>query len=88
MALANEGPWWREILLLLAGSAVLVFGSQNQQRAPVTIGSVVLTITAFHALTLVDWTWLAVGITGVVLVILGASSERRRRAVERYNRYR
>ncbi|GIH08189.1 hypothetical protein Rhe02_62560 [Rhizocola hellebori] len=88
MALANEGPWWREIVLLLAGSAVLTFGSQNQQRAPVTIGSVVLTITAFHALTLVDWTWLAVGITGVVLVILGASSERRRRAVERYNRFR
>ena len=34
------------------------------------------------------WTWLAVGITGVVLVILGASSERRRRAMDRYNQYR
>ncbi|HCT79616.1 MAG TPA: permease [Micromonosporaceae bacterium] len=88
MALANEGPWWREVLLLLTGTAVLIFGSQRQQRAPVTIGSIVLTITAFHALTLVDWTWLAVGITGLVLVILGASSERRRRAVDRYNRFR
>ncbi len=88
MALANEGPIWREILLLVAGIAVLIFGSQKQQQAPVTIGSIVLTITAFHALTLVDWTWLAVGITGVVLVFLGASSERRRRAMDRYNRYR
>lgn len=88
MALANEGPAWREVMLLLAGIAVLVFGSQRQQRAPVTIGSIVLTITAFHALTLVDWTWLAVGITGIVLLILGASSERRRRAMERYNRFR
>jgi hypothetical protein len=88
VALANEGPAWREIMLLLAGTAVLIFGSQRQQRAPVTIGSTVLAITAFHALTLVDWTWLAVGITGVVLLILGASNERRRRAMDRYNRLR
>jgi hypothetical protein len=88
MALANEGPAWREVMLLLAGIGVLIFGSQRQQRAPVTIGSIVLTITAFHALTLVDWTWLAVGIAGIVLLILGASSERRRRAMERYNRLR
>jgi hypothetical protein len=88
MALLNEGPAWREVALLLGATAVLIFGSQRQQQAPVTIGSIVLTIAAFHALTLVDWTWLAVGITGVVLVILGASSERRRRAMERYNQYR
>jgi hypothetical protein len=88
VALAFEPPAERVIGLLVAGVAVLIWGSKRQQRAPVTIGAIVTTITAFHALTLVGTTWLAVGIAGVVLVILGASSERRRRALDRYNQFR
>ncbi|WP_020520203.1 SCO7613 C-terminal domain-containing membrane protein [Catelliglobosispora koreensis] len=88
VSLATEPPPERVIGLLIAGVLVLIWGSKRQQRAPVTIGAIVTTITAFHALTLVGTTWLAVGIAGVVLVILGASSERRRRAMDRYNKFR
>ncbi|WP_425455288.1 SCO7613 C-terminal domain-containing membrane protein, partial [Allorhizocola rhizosphaerae] len=88
VVIATEPNAARIIGLLVAGIAVLIWGSQTQQRAPVAIGAVVTTIVAFHALTLVGTTWLAVGIAGIVLLIIGASSERRRRATERYNKFR
>ncbi len=88
VVLAVETHPARVVGLLLGGIAVLIWGSQTQQRAPVAIGAAVTTIVAFHALTLVGTTWLAVGIAGIVLLIIGASSERRRRATERYNKFR
>lgn len=86
--IATGDNYLRTIGLLVAGIGVLVWGSQKQQQAPVAIGAAVTTIVAFHALTVVGWTWLAVGIAGIVLLVIGAGSERRRRATNRYNRFR
>jgi hypothetical protein len=88
LLLVEDPPATRLIGLLVAGLVVLVWGSQKQQRAPVAIGATAMAIAAFVALQAVSTTWLAVGIAGVVLLIIGASSERRRRATERYSRYR
>jgi hypothetical protein len=88
LLLVADPPAVRLIGLLIAGLAVLIWGSQKQQRAPVAIGATAMAVAAFVALQAVSTTWLAVGIAGVVLLIIGASSERRRRATDRYNQYR
>jgi Flp pilus assembly protein TadB len=54
----------------------------------VAIGAAVTVIAALHALTLVGTTWLGVLVGGIVLIVLGANSERRRRATDRYKQLR
>lgn len=71
----------RQVLLLLGAVATLIFGSMRQQQAPVVIGGVVTAATALHALTLVG-PWLLLIPVGLMLLLLGASRERRRRAQE------
>jgi hypothetical protein len=89
VVLMTEANPIREVGLLLAALITLVYGSLKEQQAPVAVGAVVLTITALHALTVVvDSILLAILIGGAVLIFLGASSERRRRATERYQQYR
>lgn len=78
----------REVGLLVAAILTLVIGSRYGQQAPVAIGAAVTVIAALHALTLVGTTWLGVLVGGIVLIVLGANSERRRRAADRYKQFR
>ncbi|GAA1648817.1 hypothetical protein GCM10009679_62500 [Saccharothrix algeriensis] len=78
----------REVGLLVAAIITLVVGSRYGQQAPVAVGAAVTVIAALHALTLVGTTWLGVLIGGIVLIVLGANSERRRRATDRYRQFR
>jgi hypothetical protein len=73
----------REVLLLLGGAATLIFGSMRQQQAPVIVGAVVTGISAIHfTITQVGPYYVVLPI-GVILLILGASNENRRRVQER-----
>ncbi|MEV4410872.1 permease [Catellatospora sp. NPDC049609] len=78
----------REVGLLIAAIITLVVGSRYGQQAPVAVGAAVTVIAALHALTLVGTTWLGVLVGGIVLIVLGANSERRRRATDRYKQLR
>lgn len=78
----------REVGLLVAAIITLVVGSRYGQQAPVAVGAAVTIIAALHALTLVGTTWLGVLVGGIVLIVLGANSERRRRATDRYKQLR
>ncbi|GIJ77962.1 hypothetical protein SAMN05443287_105321 [Micromonospora phaseoli] len=82
IVLATDSSTMRQVLLLLGAVAVLVFGSMSQQQAPVIVGAVVTAIAAVHALFSLG-PWLALIPVGFLLLILGASNERRRRAQER-----
>ncbi|MGW0432967.1 DUF2157 domain-containing protein [Micromonospora sp. NPDC003197] len=72
----------RQVLLLLGAVATLIFGSMRRQQAPVVVGATVTAIAALHALATVG-PWLVLIPVGVVLLVLGASNERRRRTQER-----
>jgi hypothetical protein len=82
IVLATESSTLRQVLLLLGAVAVLIFGTTSQQQAPVVVGAAVTAITAVHALFSLG-PWLALIPVGLVLLVLGASNERRRRAQER-----
>ena len=59
--------------------------SMSQQQAPVIVGAAVTAIAAVHALFSLG-PWLALIPVGILLLALGASNERRRRAQERLQR--
>ncbi|MFD6562827.1 SCO7613 C-terminal domain-containing membrane protein [Micromonospora profundi] len=82
IVLATESSTLRQMLLLLGAVAVLIFGSSSRQQAPVIVGASVTAIAAIHALVSLG-PWLALIPVGILLLILGASNERRRRAQER-----
>ncbi|MGN9808051.1 SCO7613 C-terminal domain-containing membrane protein [Micromonospora sp. BQ11] len=82
IVLATESSTLRQVLLLLGAVAVLVFGSMSQQQAPVIVGATVTAIAAVHALFSLG-PWLALIPVGLLLLVLGASNERRRRTQER-----
>ncbi|MCX4386608.1 permease [Micromonospora peucetia] len=82
IVLATESSTLRQVLLLLGAVAVLVFGSMSQQQAPVIVGAAVTAVAAVHALFSLG-PWLALIPVGILLLVLGASNERRRRAQER-----
>ncbi|MGK5675271.1 SCO7613 C-terminal domain-containing membrane protein, partial [Micromonospora sp. URMC 106] len=82
IVLATESSSLRQVLLLLGAVAVLIFGSMSQQQAPVIVGAGVTAVAAVHALFSFG-PWLALIPVGILLLVLGASNERRRRAQER-----
>jgi MFS family permease len=82
IVLATDSSTLRQVLLLLGAVAVLVFGSMSQQQAPVIVGATVTAIAAVHALFSLG-PWLALIPVGLLLLVLGASNERRRRTQER-----
>ncbi|MEU5549642.1 permease [Micromonospora sp. NPDC047793] len=82
IVLATDSSTLRQVLLLLGAVAVLVFGSMTRQQAPVIVGAVVTAIAAVHALFSLG-PWLVLIPVGLLLLVLGASNERRRRAQER-----
>ncbi|MFJ6195257.1 SCO7613 C-terminal domain-containing membrane protein [Micromonospora sp. NPDC092111] len=82
IVLATDSSMLRQVLLLLGAVAVLVFGSASRQQAPVIVGAAVTAVAAVHALFSLG-PWLVLIPVGLVLLVLGASNERRRRAQER-----
>ncbi|TNH29914.1 permease [Micromonospora orduensis] len=82
IVLATESSTLRQMLLLLGAVGVLIFGSSSRQQAPVIVGASVTAIAAIHALFSLG-PWLALIPVGILLLVLGASNERRRRAQER-----
>ncbi|MEU1237190.1 permease [Micromonospora aurantiaca] len=82
IVIATESSMLRQVLLLLGAVAVLIFGSTSRQQAPVIVGATVTAIAAVHALFSLG-PWLVLIPVGIVLLVLGASNERRRRAQER-----
>ncbi|MET8082719.1 permease [Micromonospora sp. NPDC005237] len=82
IVLATDSSTLRQMLLLLGAVAVLIFGSSSRQQAPVIVGASVTAIAAIHALFSLG-PWLALIPVGLMLLVLGASNERRRRAQER-----
>ncbi|MDG4828674.1 permease [Solwaraspora sp. WMMD1047] len=77
----GDGGNVRQVLLLLGGVATLIVGSNWQQQAPVIIGSVVTVIATLTLLTAFG-PWLVLIPVGLVLLLLGASNESRRRTQE------
>ncbi|SCL45224.1 hypothetical protein GA0070604_0855 [Micromonospora eburnea] len=82
IVLATDTSMLRQVLLLLGAVAVLIFGSTSRQQAPVIVGAAVTAVTAVHALISLG-PWLVLIPVGIILLALGASNERRRRAQER-----
>ncbi|WP_174534716.1 SCO7613 C-terminal domain-containing membrane protein [Micromonospora chalcea] len=82
IVIATDSSMLRQVLLLLGAVAVLIFGSTSRQQAPVIVGAAVTAIAAVHALFSLG-PWLVLIPVGIVLLVLGASNERRRRAQER-----
>ncbi|WP_431893798.1 SCO7613 C-terminal domain-containing membrane protein [Micromonospora haikouensis] len=82
IVLATDSSMLRQVLLLLGAVAVLIFGTTSQQQAPVIVGATVTAIAAVHALFSLG-PWLVLIPVGLVLLVLGASNERRRRAQDR-----
>ncbi|SCL19506.1 Uncharacterized membrane protein [Micromonospora rhizosphaerae] len=82
IVLATDTSMLRQVLLLLGAVAVLIFGSTSRQQAPVIVGATVTAIAAVHALVSLG-PWLVLIPFGFLLLVLGASNERRRRAQER-----
>lgn len=81
LALATAQPG-RHGGVLLAGTAALIFGSRRRQRAPVILGTAVTALAALHLLSLAG-PWLVLIPLGVLLLVLGANFERRRRELAR-----
>lgn len=81
IVLAKTDPV-REGILLVAAVATLIYGSMRRQRAPIEVGATVTTITTLHALTLAFSAWIIMIPLGILALVLGANSERRRRLQE------
>jgi hypothetical protein len=81
IVLAKTDPV-REGILLVAAVATLIYGSLRRQRAPIEVGATVTTITTLHALTLAFSAWIIMIPLGILALVLGADSERRRRLQE------
>jgi hypothetical protein len=82
IVLATQAGSLRQVLLLLGAVATLIGGSTRRQQAPVITGAVVTAIATLHLLTAFG-PWLVLIPVGIVLLVLGASNERRRQTQER-----
>ncbi|HEU4346154.1 MAG TPA: hypothetical protein VFR35_00065, partial [Actinoplanes sp.] len=83
IVLATGGGELRQVLLLLGAMVTLIIGSRLRQQAPVVIGAAATAIASVHfAVTLVG-PWLVLVPVGVVLLLVGATNENRRRTQER-----
>jgi hypothetical protein len=84
IVLATQGGEVREVVLLLGAVGTLIVGSVTRQQAPVVVGAAATVVAALHfAMTLVG-PWLVLVPVGVILLFIGATSESRRRAQERF----
>jgi hypothetical protein len=84
IVLATHAGETRDVLLLLGAVGTLIVGSVTRQQAPVVVGAAATVVAALHfAMTLVG-PWLVLVPVGVILLFIGATSESRRRAQERF----
>lgn len=83
IVLATDGGDLREVLLLLGAVATLIAGSRLQQQAPVVVGAAATVVAAIHFATSLVGPWVILVPVGVILLVLGASNENRRRTQER-----
>ena len=77
--LATDAGDLRELLLLLGAVATLIIGSRLQQQAPVVVGAMATAVAAMHFTVTLVGPWLVLVPVGVVLLVLGATNESRRR---------
>ncbi|HET9516270.1 MAG TPA: hypothetical protein VFO77_00940 [Actinoplanes sp.] len=83
IVLATDAGAVRELLLLLGAVGTLIVGSRLQQQAPVVVGAAVTAIVALHYTVTLVGPWLVLVPIGMVLLVLGATNENRRRTQER-----
>jgi hypothetical protein len=83
IVLATDAGDLRELLLLLGGVGTLIIGSRLQQQAPVVVGAAVTAIAALHFTVTLVGPWLVLVPVGMVLLVLGATNENRRRTQDR-----
>jgi hypothetical protein len=79
IVLTTDAGDLRELLLLLGAVATLIVGTVWRQQAPVIVGAAATAVAAIHfAVTLVG-PWPILIPIGVILLLLGATNESRRR---------
>ncbi|MGH3657741.1 MAG: SCO7613 C-terminal domain-containing membrane protein, partial [Micromonosporaceae bacterium] len=82
----GDDPPLRRLLVGTAALAVVVTGAVRRRQAPVVIGGVVLVLVALRELAGL-WEllprWVPLAAAGLVLLVLGATYEQRRRDVRR-----
>ncbi|SNS90893.1 hypothetical protein SAMN05421812_102319 [Asanoa hainanensis] len=83
LVLTRDTTDTRELLLLVGAAATLIFGAMVKQQAPVIVGAVVTGISAIHFTVTRVGPYYVVLPIGVILLVLGANNENRRRAQER-----
>jgi hypothetical protein len=79
IVLASEAGNLREVLLLLGAVGTLIVGSMTRQQAPVVIGAIATVFAAIHFAFMLAGPWLLLVPVGVVLLVVGAGNESRRR---------
>jgi len=83
----DEGQQLRRLLLGIAAMVVLLAGARTRLRAPVIVGGATLAVVAVHELALV-WDliprWIPLAAGGLLLVLLAATLESRRRDLARF----
>lgn len=83
---AGDGSPPRRLALGVGALMVVITGAVRRRQAPVVAGAVVLVAVALHELVVLFEllpTWLPLAIGGALLVILGATYEKRRRDLVR-----
>lgn len=83
LVLTRDTSDTRELLLMVGAAATLIFGSMLKQQAPFIVGAIVTAVSAIHFTVTRVGPYYVVLPIGVILLILGASNENRRRAQER-----
>ncbi|MDP9799417.1 hypothetical protein J2S43_007929 [Catenuloplanes nepalensis] len=81
LVISRETTGVRQVALLIGALACLVVGSRYQQQAPLVIGAVVTTIATLHFVITLVSAWLVLVPIGLLLLVLGATNENRRRAL-------
>jgi hypothetical protein len=82
----SDGQYPRRLVLGLAALAILLTGARARLQAPVVIGGAALALVALHELAQV-WDlvprWIPLAAAGLLLIVLAATLERRRRDLAR-----
>jgi hypothetical protein len=86
LILGGDGQYERRLILGLAALAIFLAGAHARLQAPVVLGGGALAAEALHELAQV-WDlvprWIPLAIAGLLLVLLAATLERRRRDFDR-----
>jgi uncharacterized membrane protein len=84
LASLDDATLTRPLLLAAVSIAVLLIGASQRLQAPIVVGGAVLAIDALQLLTPYAAAlprWMTLGAAGLLLVVVGATYEQRRRDV-------